>query len=345
MIVQTTSLRGQNIRSGPGLQFTAIGALYPFEVATVESFATDEWAEVKVGSLRGFAMRSLLQKIETVVAEMGHAGVGVHGPAADTWAWDEINREMIRVSRVEAVKLLCAGNADHTIVEMLRSIRRDIFIKMRMYAPITSKQRGSEVMSELIEPAMRLYQAGVRYIEIANEPNLYNGALGSQEGFGVCWQNGYEFSDWWMEAAAYLRSHMPEAKLGFPAMSPGPDVPGFRYSPDLFMVEADHAVQASDWVAMHTYWQDDNVSDSLAEIGAFARRFPHKVVMVTEFSNASAHISKDWKAQQYIEFWQRAKRLPKNVGPLICFTLDGPFKYEAWRGSEIAKLVGARAQS
>jgi hypothetical protein len=343
MIVQTTSLRGQNIRSGPGLEFTAIGALYPSVVANVVALTNDAWAEVLHGEIRGFMMRSFLREVTEVVASMGHALVGIDAPAPK-WAYvDGVNYELIKTARIEAVKIYCADDVDGGIVDRFRWDGVQ-FVMARIYAQITSAQTGAEVMSEFIQQVTRLYQAGVRYFEVGNEPNLYNGAMGSLEGMGIAWQNGYEFADWWLSAAHYLRARFPEILLGFSAMSPGQAIPNFRYDPDRFMLEADAAVRSANWIAQHVYWENDYVGGALAEVEAFARRFPHKEVHVTEFGNASAHISMDWKAHQYIEFYQRAKLLPRNIGALICYTLVGEnFPAWQWRGTRIAELVGARS--
>jgi hypothetical protein len=343
MILQTTSSRGQNIRSGPSLEFTAIGAAYQADAITLERFANSEWAEVTLRTVRGFMMRSYLREIVEVVAPMGHALVGIDGPAPK-WSWaDGVNYDLIRTARVEAVKLLCADDADGEIIANLKAINPAMFVMARVYAQITSKQRGDEVMSEFVQVIERQYAAGVRHFEVGNEPNLFNGAMGSLEGMGIAWHDGYEFANWWLSAADYLRSRFPEILLGFSAMSPGAALPGFRYDPEQMMVESAAAVQSADWIAQHVYWEADHVTGALAEVEAFARRFPHKVVLVTEFGNASPYISMEQKADQYIDFYDRAKLLPKNLGALICFTLVGEnFPGWQWRDTNVAKILGSR---
>lgn len=343
MIVRTTSPRGQYIRFRPGTEYPALAIAQPSDIINALRFESDAWAEVTLGEVTGFMLRSYLREITEVIAPMGHALVGIDAPAP-RWAYvDGVNYGLIKTSRIEAVKLMCADDMDGEIVDHLRADGA-IFVMTRVYAQITSAQSGAEVMSEFVQQITRLYQAGVRYFEIGNEPNLFNGAMGSLEGMGVAWRDGYEFADWWLSAAQYLRSRFPEILLGFSAMSPGWAIPGFRYDPDRFMREADAAVQSADWIAEHVYWLDDNVSGALAEVEAFVRRFPYKEVLVTEFGNASSHISMEWKAHQYIDFYQRATLLPKNLGALICFTLDGKdFPIWQWRGTRMAEIVGARA--
>ncbi len=343
MIVRTTSSTGQYIRVRPGLAEKPVGTAQPGEIVDVLRVENDEWVEVSLRQVEGFMLRSLLEEITEAVAPVGHALVGIDAPAPK-WAYlDGINYGLIRTARVEAVKLYCADDIDGEIVGHLRSDGAQ-FIMTRLYAPLTSKQSGSEVMSELIAAALRLYEAGVRYFEVANEPNLYDGAGGSHEGLGICWENGREFATWWLDAAAYLRERMPEAKLGFPACSPGWAVPNFRYDPERFMVEAAEAVQAADWIAQHVYWQGDQVEQAIVEAESFARKYPHKTVIITEFSNPAPYISAEWRAAQYVDFYARAKRLPLNVGALICFTLTNPgFIVEQWRENGIAEVVGGRS--
>jgi hypothetical protein len=346
MIIRTTLPKGQYIRSER--TGAALGVIRPTDRLTVSdqyrsALGTSAWIPVERHGVKGIALAYRL--IEDITADWGdlHASVGVHGPGADNHHWhDGVNYQQIVDARIETVKLLCAGDIGGEIVQGLhaRGVR---FVMARVYAPLTSKQSGAEVMREFGAAIALLYAAGVRYFEIANEPNLYNGANGSAEGMGVVWNNGYELADWWMSAAAYLKALFPDIKLGFPAMSPGDAIEGFRYSPSKMLAEADLAIQQADWMAFHTYWHTQYPQQAIDEIAAFASRYPHKLIAVTEFSNPNPYLPPDNKGAQYVQFYQLAKQLPRNIGPLICFVLDNSgFPPESWRGTPIARIVGAR---
>ena len=65
------------------------------------------------------------------------------------------------------------------------------------------------------------YQAGVRYFEVHNEPNL------DIEGMSWNWANGAEFGSWLTQVINLLKPRFPEARWGYPGLSPQPNVDAF----------------------------------------------------------------------------------------------------------------------
>lgn len=275
---------------------------------------------------------------------VGHVLAGLHGPAdPGLWAWDEKAFETVQESKVQCVKLLTGADLDYTVVNRLRQINPEMFILARIMGSIYQGETktGKQYVQAEEHSIAKLYNAGIRYFEIGNEPNLYP-AL-APEGMGVMWQNGQEYAKWWLEARDYLAVRFPLAKWGFPAMSPGEAKENERFDGDLFLAGARKAIRKADWVAYHVYWGfGKGELQALIEIAEFARRIS-KPVLVTEFSNPNPIYMKYAKGYQYGNFYRQAKFLvPAYVMALIsyCLSSSSGFEPETWKGSEIPIIVG-----
>ena len=51
-----------------------------------------------------------------------------------------------------------------------------------------------------------------------------------------------------------LREKMPDARFGFPALSPGGQVNGFKADAKVFLEQSDTIIQDADWLGMSCYW-------------------------------------------------------------------------------------------
>lgn len=277
-----------------------------------------------------------------------HALKGLHGPAdSGLWPWDEEAYSIIERSNVESVKLLTGSDLNWTVPNALRQIKQDMFIYARIMGSIHlgEYKTGRQFVESEEHSIMALYAYGIRYFEIHNEPNLYStdDPNGAKEGFGVMWNNGAEYADWWLDALDYLTPRFPQARWIFPAVSPGDAIPSLRYSPEKFLEESYRARLAADCWAVHDYWgYGRRELDSLKTIAEFANK-TSKPVFVTEFSNPDPWYTKAAKGYQYDNFYTQAKyRLPKNVVVLSCYVLSSSsgFEHETWRGSSIPDIVG-----
>lgn len=277
-----------------------------------------------------------------------HALQGLHGPAdPGLWAWDDEAFRIVERSNVTSVKLLTGADLDWTVVNRLRQIKQDMFIYARVMGSINigEYKTGRQFVEAEEHSIAALYAYGIRYFEIHNEPNLYStpDPAGPKEGFGVMWNNGEEYADWWLDALDYISPRYSHARWGFPAMSPGDEIPNLRYSGDKLLEGARGAVLAADWQAVHSYWgYGKRELDSLNEISQFASQTA-KMVFVTEFSNPYPFVTKEAKGYQYENFYAQAKyRLPKNVIVLSSYVLSSSsgFEAETWRDSPIPDIVG-----
>ena len=359
--LRTTATSGLRVRSGSGVQHPMIGSIMPGDQVKALGSADDvrarlgksgQWIQVELpNGVVGWASALFLEEVpEYVESPVGHALIGLHGPAdPGMWPWDEAAYEAIEQARVEAVKILAAGDVGSGLVEELR--RRGVsFILARLFAKFSEPRTPQEFVDEVAPATGRLYEAGVRYFEVHNEPNLHH--PDSPEGMGVAWQTGKEFGEFFLKAVDLLRERFPGGRFGWPGVSPGPELtptpanPIRRYDSARFEREAAFAMQQADFICMHTYWGADGstVMDAVKKVEAYCDRFPDKAIFVSEFSNSHRHIAKDVKGLEYVQFYRELRKLPPNLGGSFAYVLSSSsgFEAETWKGSPIPKRVGER---
>jgi murein DD-endopeptidase MepM/ murein hydrolase activator NlpD len=270
--------------------------------------------------------------------------VGVHGRADGRL--QEADFTVVRQSRAEAVKLLSSAAPED--VDRLRSLNPNIFILVRLFAAFHGRNyNADQFATDLTHDMGQFYRRGVRYFEIHNEPNLVT------EGWTTSWQNGRDFGAWFLRVRERLKQTYPEAKLGYPGLSPdGVPAPGLRTNDLAFLSESDEAARAADWIGVHCYWLSEDEMNSPAGGKGYLeirRHHPDKLLFITEFSNPAQGVDRRTKGQQYVRYYQNVRNVP-GVGAAFCFVLSASasFPWEAWRDedgsvSEIPALVGARA--
>ncbi len=259
------------------------------------------------------------------------AGVGVANPQPLTG--EEV--QAIAKGKVAAVKVLTLPDPDENkqMIRTLKGIRQDMFIVARLFFSIDfdNKPRFSpQIFADFVNNGLSaLYQAGVRYFEVHNEPNL------KLEGLEWNWRDGAEFGNWFVQVLGILRQRCPEGKFGFPGLSPQfspPDTPVLSAESDVnrFLTGAAPAIAQSDWVGVHCYWQNDSdghwgmqsESDGMFW-KRFRTRFPDKLLMITEFSNNNAGVEPAEKGRQYARYFQLLRDEP-NLGAAFAFALSWP---------------------
>jgi hypothetical protein len=275
----------------------------------------------------------------------GFCLVGLHGRTDGPL--EPPDHVVIGQARIEAVKLLSTARPPD--VDALRAQNPNTFILMRMFASfvgriVTAKEFAGWMAGDLAP----FYAKGVRYFEVHNEPNLV------PEGWTWSWASGQEFGAWFIEVRDRLKQHFPEALFGFPGLSPGDNVPGLRQNALTFLTGADAACRAADWVGVHTYWLSDQELNSAAGgLGylEYRRRFPNKLLFITEFSNPAPEVDKHLKAQQYVRLYQMLRTVP-GLAAAFCFAVSASsgFGSETWRKEDggltaIPGVVGARTDA
>lgn len=272
----------------------------------------------------------------------GKCLVGVHGRADGRM--EPADFTAVAEARVEAVKLLSSAAPED--VDRLRAINPQVFILVRLFANIAGRVIPPEQFATWLTFDMgQFYQRGVRYFEIHNEPNLKG------EGWTTSWQDGREFARWWLTVRNQLKALYPEARFGWPGLSPdGFPVPE-RTNDIRFLEQAEEALRAADFVCLHAYWRDE--AEMRAPNGGelyreYRRRFPEKLLFVSEFSNPTPNTSLQAKAAQYVDYYAAARRFP-GLGAVFAFIVSASanFPHEAWRTedgqlTEIVSAVGRR---
>lgn len=272
----------------------------------------------------------------------GKSLVGLHGRADGPM--QEADFELVRVGNIEAVKLVSTAPPENT--DRLRQINPNMFIMVRLFAAFQNRQVSAADFANWLEHDMsRFYDRGIRYFEVHNEPNL------QIEGWTHSWNDGAQFGSWLIDVVTRLKRTFPEAKFGYPGLSPGGNIDGQRFDAWTFLDQSDFAVQACDWLGVHCYWIDEN--DRNSRTGGqvwrgFRDRYPDKLIFITEFSNPTDHTGLRTKAEQYVRYYQELRTTP-GIGGAFAFVASASafFPHEAWRDESgaltvIPQIVGSR---
>ena len=356
--LHTTLPEGQRLYSGPSSRDLPITTILPQDrlvaqgdMRLLRSLLGQAGKRVPVvtpSGIFGWADAGTLEVMPLYVTwEGGHALVGLHGPAdPGTWPWTEDVYRVIREGRIEAVKVLAAGDLDSRVINRLHQEGVQ-FIMARLFAKFEHNKSPRDFVGEVRDATIRLFNAGIRYFEVHNEPNLHIPNI-SPEGMWVAWQNGREFGQFFQETVALLKAITPGVLWGWPGLSPGPAIPGQRMAEEVFLQQADAAIRSADFVCMHTYWGGDgtNYRQSLESVRRYCERFPTQPIFVTEFANTHPGQNEiDKKGTQYVDFYNEAKNLPPNLGGLFGYVLTASSGHpeQHWLGTSIPRTVGRRA--
>jgi len=238
----------------------------------------------------------------------------------------------VAAGRVEAFKVLTLPDPDANkqLIRDLLNVQKGLFIVARLFFQIDLDNKPKFSPQNFVETVLvgmnALYEAGVRYFEVHNEPNHPN------EGMGWNWNSGAEFGAWFVQTVDILRQRFPEVKFGFPGLSPQPNVPDFLDGATPYIARAD-------WVGIHCYWQsvDQQPYPMVADNAGmywrgFRTRYPDKLLMITEFSNNTAGVDPGEKGRQYARYFQLLRNEP-GLGAAFAFALNWPGQdtnHEGW---------------
>jgi len=226
--------------------------------------------------------------------------------------------ECVRIAGLKAAKLT-TENPPETVDRLVALGVPAESVVVRLFADLSDRTAKPEEFCDWMKLPIQLFMAkGVRYFEVHNEPNL------PQEGLGVAWPNAQSFATWYSAVVQILRRDHPGIKVGFPGLSPQPNVAEW-------LTACDSVMRSSDWIGVHCYWTDASLM-SHPEHGGYYQRFvaefPDQELIISEFSNPSPSVSKGEKGKQYKAYWQQ---LPSNIKTACCFISSSPsFPYEAW---------------
>ncbi len=270
--------------------------------------------------------------------------IGVHGPAEpdNVAQWPSEYFSMMTAAGVNSVKVLTPGTSPAVISQLRQGGR---FVIARVFYQFRQAEPPEIVAQKLTHELRPAYNAGIRWFEFLNEPNVHSDA--APEGMWLMWQNGARFVQFARAVIQQLRVAFPQARWGFPGLSPGGDIPGLRYDSNRFFNEALSAGLQTvfNFICMHVYWTggtQGEIADAAANVAAVCRSFSYRPVAVTEFSNPSVNYTKAEKGNQYAMFYALCRRLPPNFLGAYSFLLgssSGAFPFETWT-PELAAAAG-----
>jgi hypothetical protein len=192
-------------------------------------------------------------------------------------------------------------------------------------------QTVDDFLKSVMPDMDQLVQAGVKYFEFHNEPNLTTEGLRAA-GVRGSWSNGHEFAQFFIEGRNKLQRKYPDILVGFPGLSPGGSTEyheghdhGFRMDSKEFLRQARPAVEAADFFCLHAYYQNmgELRGETMNHVKAHRRMFPDKLMFITEFSNPVRQgVSMRDKGVQAKAFYEEVSKIP-GVGAAYYFIISG----------------------
>ncbi|MCL7453429.1 MAG: N-acetylmuramoyl-L-alanine amidase, partial [Anaerolineae bacterium] len=262
--------------------------------------------------------------------------VGLH--ARNQVTFPDHDYELVRRARIETLKML--SFIDPSVFQRLRQQDPNIEFIVRLYDErITPDSRPSpaEFVNKMVPIINQLRPYATKF-EIHNEPNHASRA----EGWGTSDDDAHAFRSWYLRVLGALKKACPWARFGFPGLAinhPHRDLAWLTICHD--------AVQASDWLGCHCYWQYDNMfsEDWGARFKLYHQRFPDKAIEITEFADSTPDRSRDEIAYQYIRYYQELNRYPYlgSASAFIASSPDPAWVHFVWmkEGGEMLPVIDA----
>jgi murein DD-endopeptidase MepM/ murein hydrolase activator NlpD len=229
-----------------------------------------------------------------------------------------------------AVGLMCGLHSPDTVKAYRK--RSAYILQARIYYPqIVEGRTPEQFVNDRRDAIQAMLDAGLGEFEILSRPNLSRG------GYGASWNSGEEFNNWSIDALNRLDQLFPNARFGFPGLSPYPSdfsndpVTHRPYRPlgDTDFLEAcNDAVLAADYLCACAYWQStDEMRDidssnqgrgGLRFIKYYHERFPTMPITIAEFCNNRSGIAAlapnddQWRTigDEYAEFYTLCAQYP-----------------------------------
>lgn len=282
----------------------------------------------------------------------GSARLGLHG-TADPGAYPDGEAELFTTAKVEAIKVLSSANPD--LVRLMSVDNPDALWIVRAFLKfggrnISPNQFFDDTIND-VKRTLTKIRDGWAYtgangsdiwLELHNEPNLI------EEGLSTSWGSGTYFNEWLRSVVLLYRSALPEIKLMYPGLSPGPAIPNYRQEAFEFLSQSMESASMCDGIGAHIYWNTLPATPYTMEAGLgvldhYLSMIPSKPWFVTEASNNKQGNPAE-KGQEYIKFHSHLMQRPlvKAVTYYISSASVG-YEDEVWLGTDIAQIVGQRS--
>lgn len=265
----------------------------------------------------------------------GPARIGLHA-GADSGDLSEAEFAEFRAMRPGVIKVL-SSHSGPSVARLAAENPTAVFIIRAFLSfggrTVTPSQFFEWTFSDTLRAVQAVGAGRTAMVELHNEPNLV------EEGLGASWGNGTQFGDWLAAVASMFRAHLPAgARLMFPGLSPGGDIPQVRQGHLSFLQQATRGIDACDDFGAHVYWAHNYpMSQALADLDGMVPFRRNKPVWVTEASNNRGGVTPAQKAAQYLEFWQ-ALRLRQPVQGVTYFVASASNPLWGWSGDNHAEV-------
>jgi len=275
------------------------------------------------------------KRINIPTSAVGRVLPGLHGSTDGSWGNPPLpdTQQFLKTAKLRAYKALSNEAPDMPLMQRLGVE----FVMVRLMGKVTTPD-PRVFLDQVRAGAQAHYDAGVRFFEVHNEPNLL------AEGLGKSWPGGSGFARWFVAVRDALQPTMPDAMWGFPGLSPGSAYKDVRADPLQFLEQAIDAVNQADWIGAHCYWTGDGNApeDMYSEQGGQSYKLLPRYtvpILITEYSNPSAKVDKETKARQYVEW------MASLIGVHSCYSFvasaSSGFEHETWT-PEMARIIGER---
>jgi hypothetical protein len=207
------------------------------------------------------------------------------GASAGGWSPDGTQIDLVKRNRVEIV-YICAyepGQAVNAIPAFKQAGVKHFILRAAIHEPLSSPERFLQITVPILSEYAQVLGTQDLMIAVHNEPNLY------KEGLGHAWADGAAFANWFNTVATSLRGTFPGSRIGFPALSPGGDVPGVRLAEPTFLTQAASAIQSADWVGVHYYWANADGTDINPPLAQWRQWYGNKAIIGTEVGPTDAN--------------------------------------------------------
>ncbi len=261
--------------------------------------------------------------------------VGVHG-RNDT-DFHENDYQAIREAEIEAIKMMSQTRV--AVFKRLKADNPKIETITRLYDGPTFGTHGHptpEDFARRMIPTMRELRPYCTKFEVHNEPNH----LDRIEGWGDTDEDAQDFNTWFLRVYDILKEYCPWAQLGFPGLAiPHRDIEWIEICAP--------AVEKSDWLGVHCYWQTPRGQERNHLVDAWGlrfkhyhKRFPHKIIDLTEVGNSNVQnnipFTEESHASEFIQYLEECFKYPY-LNSACWFILSSPdptWDGFIWRGED-----------
>lgn len=242
------------------------------------------------------------------------ARVGLHARNDVTFPPEDY--KLIKEARIETLKTMSLTEVG--VYKKLREENPHLEFIVRLWDDTfgVGKHPTPQEFVDKVAPYIKALQPYAVKFEIHNEPNHSE----RYEGWGPTNDDARDFREWYLEVLKRLRELFPWAKFGFPGLAlnyPHRDLEWLRICRE--------AVEQSDWLGCHCYWQYDNMlsEDWGLRFKKYHEMFPEKIIEITEFGDSTPDLPREEMARKYVEYYQELYKYPY-VASACAFLASSP---------------------